>query len=798
MFKKICAIVICVMMLVGTLSLTAFAADDATLTNITEINRYDGYNPIPLIVIVVSYDANGNGIDDCAANNFNTSITTNSNRETYGEQWAYTKEADWAQNFFGDEGKTVKNYWKTMSNDKFWFYPANETYGEENNGIVYVTINAQHPHAAANGNANARSDYQTRALALRAAAEYVDFSSFDKNGNGIIDYQELTISLVIAGYNEKWGSRGKNSQQVWGFNNYQMNNNSSGIVVDGVELTNGSKGGRFIIDGECRENGEIAAIGTFTHELGHVLGAPDLYTYSGYTWIGGPGNKALQGTGSNNYRKGEKSGDSPAAVDPYHLMFYGFEREEVVGDGTYTLYSRESEHGYNIIRVNTADPDIYYLVENRYTEDPNSYDGDIGDSQLTYGIIVWRVHQATMNTYALPNCVAKDDEGTHDRPGLEPCYDGTDLSVVKCYEYYTRTVVNSSITATVSHTIEDCNTTIEILSKPGHEMQIKVENAVTLPGVDFVFNATESTQTSIAIVGKIDNLNGGDVTSAKATLKTTSGTVVKEADITWTSDATFSHEFTGLEAGKTYVCEVSVAGTEAHSANTVSKNVFTNPEEVKATSYVIHVYKNLTENEKAYNVNVKFGEKFTYTFPMKKTGYAFVGWYTDEALTQKYDMNFTQNEANDINIYAKWVPTAEAATITFKNATVTNKVFSATVGDTFVEPVVAEKEGFEFTGWYTDAALTQKFDFSAPVSEAGDITLYAGWKDLSAGGDDNNTTSENVTPGDSTTAPIQNGGDAEEPSDNKGSATGVIIAVVAVVVVAGVAVAVVVVMKKKK
>ncbi len=789
MLKKICAMVICVMMLIGIVPMTISAADDEKLTTITEVDRYDGFKPIPLLVIVISYDANGNGIDDCAASNFYSYITTNEDLDTYGEQWAYTKEADWAQNFFGDEGKTVKNYWKTMSHGNFWFTPAKETYGEADNGIVYVTVHGRHPSASS-------AEYATRAKVLDAASEYVDFSSFDTDGNGIISTQELTISFVIAGYNNKWGTSGKNNRQVWGINNYHSKSSESGIIVDGVSLCSSVMS--IIVDGECKENGEPASVGTYIHELGHVLGAHDLYTYGGYTWLGGPGNKALQGSGSNNRREGEHGADSPSAVDPYYLIQYGFERPQVVGDGTYTLYSRETEHGYNVIRVNTTDPDIYYLVENRYTEDPNSFDGDIGDSQLDYGIIVWRVHQSVMDTHDLPNCVAKSDEGSHDRPGLEPCYDGTDLSVVKCYEYYTRTVVNSSITATVSHTIEDCNTTIEILSKPGHEMQIKVENAVTLPGVDFVFNATESTQTSIAIVGKIDNLNGGDVTSAKATLKTTSGTVVKEADITWTSDATFSHEFTGLEAGKTYVCEVSVAGTEAHSANTVSKNVFTNPEEVKATSYVIHVYKNLTENEKAYNVNVKFGEKFTYTFPMKKTGYAFVGWYTDEALTQKYDMNFTQNEANDINIYAKWVPTAEAATITFKNATVTNKVFSATVGDTFVEPVVAEKEGFEFTGWYTDAALTQKFDFSAPVSEAGDITLYAGWKDLSAGGDDNNTTSENVTPGDSTTAPIQNGGDAEEPSDNKGSATGVIIAVVAVVVVAGVAVAVVVVMKKKK
>ena len=36
------------------------------------------------------------------------------------------------------------------------------------------------------------------------------------------------------------------------------------------------------------------------------------------------------------------------------------------------------------------------------------------------------------------------------------------------------------------------------------------------------------------------------------------------------------------------------------------------------------------------------------------------------------------------------------------------------------------KEGAEFLGWYTDAELSEKYDFDVPVT--GDITLYAGWE----------------------------------------------------------------------
>ena len=51
------------------------------------------------------------------------------------------------------------------------------------------------------------------------------------------------------------------------------------------------------------------------------------------------------------------------------------------------------------------------------------------------------------------------------------------------------------------------------------------------------------------------------------------------------------------------------------------------------------------------------------------------------------------------------------------------------------EPVEPTKDGFYFTGWYTDKDCTQLYDWSEPVTEG--ITLYAGW-DVSdvPGGDD--------------------------------------------------------------
>lgn len=769
MLKKFLAVALCAIMIACMVPFGILAAEDGFV--LTELpSGYTGPDPIPLLVIVVSYDPNGNGVDDCKAGK----SSTNKESDTYGEQWAYTTEDEWEQSVFGDEGKTIKNYYLNMSNGNFYFKPAKETYGKADNGVVYVTVNIPHPEASKAG------DYATRANALNAASEYVDFASFDTNGNGSLDYTELSLSFIIAGYNTKWGT-GSNGTQVWGINNYQNCSSSANIKVDGVIVSNGLYGGRFTVDGECRTDrgklNDIISIGTLTHELGHVLGAVDLYTYGGYTWLGGPGDKALQGTGSNNYREGEKSGDSPAAVDPYHLIQYGFEKSQVVDDGTYTLYSRETEEGYNIIRVNTNNPDLYYLVENRYTEDPASYDGNIGSRDndgdgkhdpLDYGIMIWRVYQDVMDKYSLPNC-SKD--GAPDRAGLHPVYEGTDKKVVE---------------------LLDCNTTIEILDDPGFEMRIKVTNTVQMP-VDFAFNNNESTTDSISITGLIKELNMGDVKTITGAVKTKSGEVVKTENIVFEKDGSFAHTFTGLSPDTAYVCEVSVEGTQDFSANTVSINVFTNPVVVEITDrYTVTFYKNLTEKDTGYDITVKTGAKVSYSFPMKKSGYAFCGWYLDEEFTQPFDMEFTQEEAKSFSLYAKWVPEAEAATLVLSGATAENKIFSVTVGESFIEPVAAEREGYEFLGWFADEALTIPFDFSASVEKAGTVTAYAGWKDLSA----NNTAEGNTT----TVAPEQTSESTQTPTPQEpsnGVNVGIIIAIVAIVVVVGAVCAVIVIKRRK-
>ena len=114
-FKRILAIVLASLMvvaaLVGLVPLFVSAADEGELSY-----PISGYNPgvkcpdpVPLLCIVVNFDANGNGVDD-NADGSNYGNVTDKTSELYGEQWCHFNHDVWSSILFGDEGQTLENY----------------------------------------------------------------------------------------------------------------------------------------------------------------------------------------------------------------------------------------------------------------------------------------------------------------------------------------------------------------------------------------------------------------------------------------------------------------------------------------------------------------------------------------------------------------------------------------------------------------------------------------------------------------------------------------------------------------
>lgn len=112
--------------------------------------------------------------------------------------------------------------------------------------------------------------------------------------------------------------------------------------------------------------------------------------------------------------------------------------------------------------------------------------------------------------------------------------------------------------------------------------------------------------------------------------------------------------------------------------------------------------------------------------PSRGTDYIFAGWFTDAAATTPYA--FGAVNANT-TVYAGW---SEAAAQTFDvvfnfNYTGAPTSVTRTVpnGGIVSAPSVGERQGFIFTGWYSDQNCTTPFDVNAAVNANAEV--YAGW-----------------------------------------------------------------------
>ncbi len=106
--------------------------------------------------------------------------------------------------------------------------------------------------------------------------------------------------------------------------------------------------------------------------------------------------------------------------------------------------------------------------------------------------------------------------------------------------------------------------------------------------------------------------------------------------------------------------------------------------------------------------------------PVAPEGYHFVGWYYDEAFTNPYKEGDVITA--DTNLYAKFEKDTYKVTyiVNGKQYVVSEVAYGDPINNTVPTGI---DETNVFSGWFTDAACTQAFDFSQTASS--DITLYA-------------------------------------------------------------------------
>ncbi len=632
---------------------------------------------IPLLIILANFDADGDGENDWDPNDTDKLYSDNT-APYYGEQWVSTKLSDHYDLYFGD-GYSLTNFYEEMTMGVFRYVPIEFDVVPEgalyDKGCMEVTVNLPHPSALGKLMDNSAAAQKCIKTVFEATDPYIDYTKYDLNDNGKIDEDELGVVILNPGQDQSNGNStmgGRHYFQVWG--------TSQGLPAycDGLSF---SKVSNY---GEYGKNSEIMQIGTPAHELAHNLGAEDLYGRNGGNVAGWPMpyNFSLQCNG--NHAGG---GTRPTYLDPYQRIYLGWADYEVVEDGVYTIKSTLTDE-YKILRVNTPDPQEYYLIEVRHKV---GFESNLTSGSSKGGIMVWHIDEDINDRYFIDGqaCSSAKVGGKFHDPGIVPLfrtgydeegrymastapsdpfyyYDPDNLSAAIFDSGNFRSVTNGTQSLN-SYPVnwegdENYNLHIEVLTAPGEEMTLKITSGTKdfLPVVDA--RANDVTTTSAVLGGTLMNFSKLDITSCAIYLASDAEFTkdVRMVKATISEDGkTISGTFEGLTAETKYYYKTYLVSELGAVEDTASFMTLPPPKE--ATECRANLYSD--PDAKAYSSPAVYGKileipsGWQKSIERKHPGMKLEGWYYDAELTKPYDFTKpVEKGTEDFDLYAKWVP----------------------------------------------------------------------------------------------------------------------------------------------
>lgn len=323
----------------------------------------------------------------------------------------------WHDKFYSTTQDSVNSYYQEVSGGLQQFAPAEESYdswGTANDGLVRVKLSRVHPQPELPANEKQRSTLLQQLVhdAVIAADPYVDFAAYDTNGNGYIESTELMISLIVAGYETSYGGVTENA--VWA-HQWSVNHADYRISCDGVGLllsgTLGSQPieGTYIMMGELWKSStkiKPLNIGVLCHELGHVLGLPDLYDTRDQNGAPDPvvGYASLMAEGSWGGFNYDTIGSKPVHLDAFSKILLGWVNpvDLKMGDTDSYAVNTFDLGGNTVYRIATADPNEFFIVENRQF---TGFDVGMQYALKSGGIAIWHIDMDTIETYWSNNLI---------------------------------------------------------------------------------------------------------------------------------------------------------------------------------------------------------------------------------------------------------------------------------------------------------------------------------------------------------------------------------------------------------
>lgn len=209
------------------------------------------------------------------------------------------------------------------------------------------------------GNDSSGNDKNPQAMirqGIELADETFDFSQFDNDGDGHVDF----LYCIYAGYSE---ANRASSNTIWP-HQWELTSNGSNKYVDGVYCNKYACSSELNITEEFEEYGKwLSGIGTVCHEYSHCLGLHDVYDVSKNSGNWGMDDWDLMGNG--NFAA---YGYIPVGYNSYQKDCCGWKSLEVLEKkGRYSMEA-QSRGGVGYKIVNEANPNEYFILENRRCE----------------------------------------------------------------------------------------------------------------------------------------------------------------------------------------------------------------------------------------------------------------------------------------------------------------------------------------------------------------------------------------------------------------------------------------------
>lgn len=301
----------------------------------------------------------------------------------------------WRRLVFSVDKPSVNQFFTDSSQGKISIMPILEHSGLANDGMIQVALEMKHPN---NGGVLTSETYEGVFNAIKAAAEELSLEDLDTNRDQILQSDEIIWIVVFAGYEDLYKKVGEKSSS--GFS-HELRKYGP---IKGYGVTDFVQVGELYCEDLWTGQSSISTHGILTHEVGHILGLPDLYDtdYSSQ----GVGLFSLMGNGDKLFYQYGKMGEAPSDLDPWSKIYLGFVKPQVIRESGEYLLSANSWGGSEILLIPTEVAGEYFLIENRQLKNQDEGLSLFADDG---GVLIWHVDESRLFRRLDENKVNEDE-----------------------------------------------------------------------------------------------------------------------------------------------------------------------------------------------------------------------------------------------------------------------------------------------------------------------------------------------------------------------------------------------------